>query len=173
MKQSKLICLIIIMCTLTIRSMAQEPAKIDTTKHDVTNSLITGLTNHSSILSSNVVELLLKGPNVMYEQVISGNKGITAKLVYDISPSVDLLYLESSYRWYLWKPNGDRPLTGLYAAPFLKMTQRLGGDNLFTFGLGAEAGFKWIWYEHLEFEPAVVYSYPFGFDLHLSFGYAF
>jgi hypothetical protein len=161
------------MCSIPLISSAQEPAKKDSTKKGTVSSIITTLETHNAVLSTNMVELLVKGPNVMYEQVINGNHGITGKLVYDLAPSVKLVYLESTYRWYLWHPNDDKPLTGLYGGPFLKMTQQTGGEKKFTFGLGATAGFKWIWIKHFELEPAVVLSYPFGFDLHLSFGYAF
>lgn len=173
MKKLILVYAIILMCTIPMICSAQETVKIDSTTKDSTNAVILHLQRHNAVLSSNVLELLLKGPNVMYEQVINGTNGITAKIVYDITPEVNLIYLESSYRWYVWQPGEKRPLAGLYGAPFLKMTQQFGGDKLFTFGLGGEVGFKWIWYNHYEFEPAAVYSYPFGFDLHLGFGYAF
>ncbi len=161
------------MCCMQFVSSAQDSTKIDTTKKNTTNSFISNLKTRNVILSTNMVELLVKGPNLMYEQVIRGNKGITAKLVYDVSPDINMIYLESSYRYYFWKPNGDRLLTGLSAGPYVKLTQQLSGKKRFVFGVGAEAAFKWIWYDHYVLEPSVTISYPYLFDLRIGFGYAF
>jgi len=169
MNKYKIIAAIYIMCIATFALKAEVANNSDTTA----NNLISQLNSRHVVLSTNVIELLVKRPNIMYEQVIRGKNGLTAKIVYDRAPEVNMLYLESSYRWYIWKPLGNRPLTGLAVGPYLKMTQQLSGDAKFTIGVGGEAAFKWIWYEHYVLEPSITLSYPYIFDLRLGFGYAF
>jgi hypothetical protein len=169
MKKYKVIAVIYIMCIATFTLKAAEINKSDT----LAKTIISQLNSRHTVLSTNIIELLVKGPNIMYEQIINGSKGLTAKLVYDVSADDNMLYLESSYRWYIWKPNGEKALTGLAVGPYLKMTQQLGGTGKFTIGAGAEAAFKWIWYEHYALEPSITLSYPYVFDLRLGFGYAF
>lgn len=169
MKNVCIIAFIYIMCIAAVNIKAQDSL---TTNNDSQISIMP-LIFEKKILTTNVIELLVKGPNIMYEQIINGNKGLTAKLVYDVSPDVNMLYLESSYRWYIWKPLGDRPLTGFAVGPYLKMTQQLSGNARFTIGIGGEAAFKWIWYKHYVLEPSITLSYPYIFDLRLGMGYAF
>ncbi len=169
MLKTKVFCIIILMCMSTGTLKAQDSLKSES-KID---AMLKSLAERNVSLSTNIIELLIKGPNLIYEQSINGDKGITVKMTYDIASTVDMLYLEGSYRWYIWQPMGNTPLTGLAVGPYLKMTQQLSGKGTFTIGAGGEAAFKMIFYKHYVLEPSITLSYPYIFDLRIGFGYAF